>query len=106
VLASGQPLSLVHDGVPLLAAACTDGESVYGVLELTRPNGGPPFTPEATPLVALLGEIAGVAMAGGAGATAAPTPAELQAELSRLQQADPARYAAISSAVGALLSHG
>ena len=107
VLAAGQPLSLVRkEAGPLLAAACTDGQTVHGVLELTRSPGGEPFAADATPLVALLAEIAGTAMAEGAGEEAAPTPAELAAELGRLQQADPARYAAVSTAVGALLSHG
>jgi hypothetical protein len=45
-------------------------------------------------------------VAGGLEVDTGPSPAELAAELARLQDADPSRYAAIASAVSALLAHG
>jgi hypothetical protein len=80
---------------------------VLGALELRGTQELEPFTPQAGHLAALFADVAAVALED-AGATADPGPsaAEIGAELARLAEADPARYAAIASVIGALLAHG
>jgi hypothetical protein len=109
VLASGQTLSLgPRDGsVAVLCVPCLGAEGVLGALELRAGPGVDSFSPEASRLAALFAEIATAALvAGGLEVDTGPSPAELAAELARLQDADPSRYAAIASAVSALLAHG
>ena len=109
VLASGQTLSLgPKDGSPsLLCVPCLGAEGVLGALELRAAPGIGSFSPQANRLATLFAEIAAAALvAGGLEMDTGPSPAELAAELARLAEADPGRYAAIAAVVGALLAHG
>jgi hypothetical protein len=109
VLASGQTLSLgPRDGsAAVLCVPCLGAAGVLGALELRAAPGVESFSPEANRLATLFAEIAAAALvAGGLEVDTGPSPAELAAELTRLAEADPGRYAAIASVVGALLAHG
>lgn len=120
VVASGQTLSLgaqpekadsagVMHRAPgaLLSVPCLGAEGVLGVVEIRGRPGLEPFSPDATRIATLLAEIAAAALeAGGDGPENAPAAAELGAELARLAEADPKRYSAIASVIGALLAHG
>jgi hypothetical protein len=120
VLASGQTLALgprlepsseskgVHrTPSATLCVPCLGTEGVLGALELLGRPGVTSFEPEATRLATVFAEIAAAALlAGGLGVEAGPSHGELAAELARLQDTDPARYAAIASVLGALLAHG
>jgi hypothetical protein len=105
VLASGQPLSLSPGAdEATLCVPCLGPEGVLGALEL---RGAQPFTPEASRLAALFADVAAAALQeSGLATESGPSPAELAAELARLAEADPARYAAMASVIGALLAHG
>ena len=117
-LASGQPLSIgprreklgeggrwrTHPAA--LSVPCLGAEGVLGALELRAVAGAPAFPPEAARTASLFAEVAGAALGeAGLGAATAPRPEELGAELARLAEADPARYAAIASVVGTLLAN-
>jgi GAF domain-containing protein len=120
VLASGQTLSLgpqaekpggagmVHRAPgAVLSVPCLGGEGVLGLVEVRGHPGVQPFSPEATRIATLFAEIAAAMLEeAGDGARETPGAAELGAELDRLADADPARYAAIASVIGALLAHG
>jgi GAF domain-containing protein len=120
VLASGQTLSLgpqtekpggsgmVHRTPgAILSVPCLGGEGVLGLIEVRGQPGLQPFPPEATRMATLFAEIAAAMLEeAGDGAQETPGAAELGAELGRLADADPARYAAIASVIGALLAHG
>ena len=120
VLASGQTLSLgpqtekpggagmVHRAPgAVLSVPCLGGEGVLGVIEVRGRPGLEPFPPEATRVATLFAEIAAAMLEeAGDGAQETPNAAELGAELGRLADADPARYSAIASVIGALLAHG
>jgi GAF domain-containing protein len=91
----------------VLSVPCLGAEGVLGLIEV---RGGPslePFSPDATRMATLFAELAAAALEeAGDGAESAPPAAELGAELSRLAEADPDRYRAVASVIGALLSHG
>ena len=120
VLASGQTLSLgpqtekpggagmVHRAPgAVLSVPCLGGEGVLGLIEVRGHPGIQPFAPEATRIATLFAEIAAAMLEESSdGAQETPGAAELGAELGRLADADPARYAAIASVIGALLAHG
>ena len=120
VLASGQTLSLgpkaekpggagmVHRSPgAVLSVPCLGGEGVLGLIEVRGHPGVEPFAPDATRVATLFAEIAAAMLEeAGDGAQETPGAAELGAELGRLADADPARYAAIASVIGALLAHG
>ena len=105
VLASGQPMSLSPGPEETtLCIPCLGVEGVLGALEL---RGDRAFTPEASRLAGRFADIAAAALQeGGVAGESGPSPAELGAELARLAEADPARYAAMASVIGALLAHG
>lgn len=122
VVASGQPLALASGsedtrltggmaasiGRPfatVLAVPCATEDTVLGALELVDKEGGP-FSLDDVELVTLLAGIAGVAMTGQDRAGSVPTPDQLAAELHELATADPTRYAAMASLLGALLADG
>lgn len=121
VLASGQPQALTlttddprsRDGLPaalgrapasILCVPCGDDDTVAGVLLLLDGRSGA-FTFDDVELATLLGTVAGSALAALAGPPV-PTPAALGAELQRLQDVDPARYAAVAEVVRGLISRG
>jgi len=120
VLASGQTLSLgpqaekpggagmVHRSPgAILSVPCLGGDGILGVVEVRGRPGVQPFSPEATRAATLFAEIAAAMLEeAGDGAEATPGAAELGAELARLADADPTRYSAIASVIGALLAHG
>lgn len=120
VLASGQTMSLgpqtdradasggVHRAPgAVLSVPCLGAEGVLGVVEVRGGPGLEPFSPDAARVATLFAEIAAAALEeAGDGAQAAPAAAELHAELARLAEADPTRYAAVASVIGALLAHG
>jgi hypothetical protein len=119
VLASGQTLSLGPQEKPggsgmvhrapgaVLSIPCLGAEGVLGLVEVRGQPGIEPFSPDATRIATLFAEIAAAVMQDtGDGTQSTPGAAELGAELARLADADPARYAAIASVIGALLAHG
>jgi len=120
VLASGQTLSLgpqtekpggagmVHRAPgAVLSVPCLGGEGVLGLVEVRGHPGIEPFPPDATRVTTLFAEVAAAMLEeAGDGADSTPGAAELGAELGRLADADPARYSAIASVIGALLAHG
>lgn len=124
VVASGQPVALTASGdegrlsegiaarldtqpVSIVSVPCATADGVIGALELADKTGGGSFTFDDVELATLLGGIAAAALAcapGTAGAPPAPDPRRLGTELSRLAGADPPRYAAIATAIDALLA--
>jgi len=115
VLASGQALSLARREAPeggdasdaSLCVPCLGTVGVLGALELRGRPDADSFTPEAGRLAALFADVAAASLAAGdLGAEPGPSPAELGAELAQLAEADPARYGAVASVIGALLAHG
>jgi len=124
VIASGQPLALsaraddprLSEGIAahlgrrpstVLCVACESGDNVVGALELIDKSGGATFSFDDVELATLLASIGAVALASGEQAqTAVVSPASLGNDLVRLADADPARYAVVASAVGALLDRG
>jgi hypothetical protein len=114
VLASGQPLSIGSESSadpstsaqPLLVVPCLGDQGVLGALEILGAPGAEPFGPAVGRLAALFADIAAAVLEDDAGAAAAPSPAELAAELSRLAEAEPSRYVAVAATLEALLGHG
>jgi GAF domain-containing protein len=120
VVSSGQPLALGLGGgqdrfgsgiigqlgrepTSVLCVPCTTEHEVIGALELIDKAGGSTFSFDDVELATLLAGIAGVALAGPADPKTAPDPGELAANLERLAASDPARYAAVATAINALL---
>jgi GAF domain-containing protein len=123
VVGSGQPLALApragdDRGTSLVAGLiglrpasvlcvpCSGDDAVAGALEVVDKAGGGRFTMDDVELATLLGGIAGVTLTQIATGPAAPTPAELGGGLQRLAELDPARYAALATAIGSLLDRG
>jgi GAF domain-containing protein len=122
VLAGGQSMSLAPaaaapEGVgtddPRTAARasmclpCIGEDGAIGALELHGRLGHGPFDVAATRVAALLADVACAELAvDRGGATAAPSPGELSAELVQLAARDRARYEAVALALGALLAGG
>jgi GAF domain-containing protein len=120
VVASGQPVALVPrpddpraaQGVAallglhpasVLAVPCTD-DDVVGAIELVDKAGGGGFTFDDIEIATLLAGVAAVALTHERAGADVPAPQELAGELARVARADPGRYAAIATAVSALLS--
>lgn len=121
VIASGQPLALsaraddprLAEGVAallgrrpstVLCVACEAGDNVVGALELIDKAGGAAFSFDDVELATLLASIGAVALSAGEQApVTVASPASLGNDLLRLADSDPARYAVVASAVGALL---
>lgn len=107
-LASGQPFSVAARdprGRAVLCVPCMHESEPVGALELLRAPGEDPFPIEATDVAMLFGQVAATAIAtGGEAAASVPSPRELAAELARVQESDPVRYASLARAVGALMS--
>jgi GAF domain-containing protein len=121
VVQSGQPIALGASGsttidpwasallgrdpTSLVCVPCHDDDQPVGALQLVDRVGGGPFTFDDVEIATLLAPIAGAALAEGAGAASrVASPAQLGADLGRLADADPARYAAIAQAVAALVA--
>ena len=121
VVQSGQPIALTatggtsvdpwasallgRDPGSLVCVPCHDDDQPIGALQLVDKVGGGPFSFDDVEIATLLGPIIGSALAEGAGAAArVATPAQIGSDLSRLADADPARYAAVAQAVVALLT--
>lgn len=121
VVQSGQPIALVpmagahpdvwatsllgRDPTAIVCVPCHDDDQPLGALQLVDKDGGGAFTFDDVELVTLIAQIAGAALAEGAGASSrVPTPAQLSSDLTRLAEADPTQYAAIAQALTALLS--
>jgi sigma-B regulation protein RsbU (phosphoserine phosphatase) len=121
VIASGQPLALsaraddprLSEGIAahlglrpstVLCVACEAGDTIVGALELIDKAGGAAFSFDDVELATQLASIGAVALAerDHAPVTVA-SPATLGNDLHRLADADPARYAVVAAAVGALL---
>jgi hypothetical protein len=104
VLASGQPLSLAPGAEgTTLCVPCLGAEGVLGALELRGEAG---FSPEASRLAGLFADVAAAALQeGGLATELGPSPAEHAGEHARQAEADPGRYAAMASVIGALLAH-
>jgi hypothetical protein len=90
-----------------LTVPCLAAEGVMGAIEIRAAPGSGSFSPEAGRIAALFADIAGAALQEpDSGTLSVATAPELAGELTRLAEADPARYAVISSVIGALLAHG
>ena len=90
----------------LLCVPCTADDEVVGALALLDKVGGDAFPMSEVELATLLGDIAGVALAQGAGTRELPSPNELGAGLADVARDDPERYAALASTVATLLGRG
>jgi hypothetical protein len=77
-----------------------------GALEVVDKAGGGRFTFDDVELVTLLAGIAAAALTTSAPALIAPRPTELAGDLQRLAETDAVRYAAVATAVNALLANG
>jgi sigma-B regulation protein RsbU (phosphoserine phosphatase) len=123
VVASGQPLALASsagdprlaEGVAMLlgrapqavlSVPCSTADAVLGALEVVDKAGGGRFTFDDVELVTLLAGIAAAALTTSAPALIAPRPTELAGDLQRLAETDAVRYAAVATAVNALLANG
>lgn len=93
--------------VSLVCVPCVSGERVVGALQVVDRTDGGPFDFDAVELATLLGGIAGAILADPPGARAAPPevprPDVLAADLARLADEDPDRYAAAALVIGALV---
>lgn len=121
VLSSGQPAALMpqsgdaansgaggFDGVPtsVLALPCGDDTAV-GVLELADKAGGLPFTFDDIEALSVLASVAGAALVEhGVVPVDVATPAQLAADLERLRNQDPRRYADAARMIESLLGQG
>jgi GAF domain-containing protein len=86
---------------------CADDDSVAGALEVVDKTGGGRFSLDDVELATLLGGIAAAALVPSMGTgSAVLTPTELGRGLQRLATSEPTRYAALATAVGALLDRG
>lgn len=123
VVQSGQPIALVpmagsnadvwaatllgRDPTAIVCVPCEDDDQPIGALQLVNKNGGGAFSFDDVELVTLIAQIAGAALAEGAGSTGrVASPAQLGSDLTRLAEADPTHYAAVAQALTALLSQG
>jgi GAF domain-containing protein len=122
VVSSGQPLAIAprpgddqfaagvvaalggQTPASLLCVPCTTDDGIVGALEIVDKYPTGRFTIDDVEVVTLLGGIAGPALSDGDGMAAVPGPEELGNELRQLAMADPARYASVATAVGALLA--
>ncbi len=87
----------------VLCVPCEDDDIVLAAIELVDKDGGG-FTFDDLELVAVLADVAGVALRLGAGgASLLPTPAELGALLEGLAGSDPVRYARVAELVAMLV---
>jgi GAF domain-containing protein len=109
VIASAQPFSVAEvdtpGGRPSLCVPCIlDGEPL-GAIELVGRPGADTFSIEATEVATLFADVAAAALAAGDDQTpGVPTARELAAELTRLEDTDPALYASVARAVSAVLA--
>lgn len=122
VIGSAQPVALARREAPddaddigarlgarpgtTLCVPCGDENEVFGALEVVDKAGGGTFTFDDVEIVTLLGTIAGAALAGGPTGADVVSPTELGADLERAALEDPRRYAALASAISALLGNG
>ena len=121
VVGSGQPIAissqsneqwvaqgflgrLTRTPTGILSVPCSTDDGVVGVMELVDKAGGGSFTFDDVELATLLGGIAAAAIVTELDAPTTPGPRELAGELGRLWENDPARYAAVATALGALLA--
>jgi GAF domain-containing protein len=95
---------LERDPASVVCVPCGTDDATVGVLEIVDKAGGAAFSFDDVEVVTLLAGVAGAALAEGGGAEAVPEPARLGAELTRLAQVDPGRYATVAPLVAALLS--
>ena len=120
VIQSGQPVALqpgsasLQDAtssillgrppVSLVCVPCTAGEHVTGALQLVDRTDGGPFDFDAVELATVLGGIAGAVMADAPAPVDVerPSPERLAADLVRLREVDPDRYAALAAIIDAL----
>lgn len=121
VASSGQPIALVprpggttltsavaalvgKKPLSVLAIPCESDEGVAGALEVIDKVGGGSFSFDDVELATILAGIAGVAMQEAVAPQArVPGPQQIAAELARLAETAPNRYAAVASAVSALI---
>lgn len=120
VIGSGQPLALtsvgqdarLSDGVAALLDAaprsmmsvpCVTDTGVVAALELADKVGGGSFSFDDVEVATLLAGIAAVALVNARDVSAVPEPGALAVELARLASTDPSRYAAVATALDALL---
>ena len=121
VVQSGQPIALVpmagsnadpwatallgRDPTAIVCVPCHNDDQPLGALQLVDKRGGGAFSFDDVELVTLIAQIAGVALAEGAGAASrVPSPAQLSSDLGRLAEVDPVQYAAIAQVMTALLA--
>lgn len=123
VIESGEPLALasrsgdrrLQEGLvellgqsptSVLTVPCATEEDIFGALELVDKVSASSFSFDDAELVTLLASVAGAYLAHGAVQTPpVPGPAQMAADLERLADTDPARYAVVAAALSAWLSH-
>jgi len=121
VIASGQPVALQLQssaGQPsrdasallgespttVLCVPCSYGDAALGAIELVNKTSGEAFSFDDVEIAVMLGDVAGAVLAEGSVRQLPPSPEELAAELRSVAATDPARYAAVATAVEALLA--
>lgn len=103
LLAAGVLSVLGRPVATLLSVPCDDGQEVRGVLEVVdKYEGG--FTVDDVEVATVLAGVAAIAIAEQEPSPPPPTPAELHAALQLAADKDPSRYAAVATAVAALLT--
>jgi sigma-B regulation protein RsbU (phosphoserine phosphatase) len=121
VVASGQPLALnapradddrlaggvngLAGRVPtaVLCVPCVAGNTVVGALEVVDKLGGGAFAFADIEVASLLAAVGAAAVAEGVAPRSVAAPEELGRDLQRLSEVDPVRYAAVATALDALL---
>lgn len=103
-LAQGLTRFLAHPPTSFLSVPCATDEGVVGALELADKAGGGGFTFDDVELASLLAGIAAAAITSDLDSLPLPDPRQLAAELVRLADVDPTRYAAIATALRSLLA--
>jgi GAF domain-containing protein len=121
VAASGQPMAITPregdahltggllglldlEPAAVMAVPCHDDGEVVGVLEVIDERQGARFSFEDVELATLLAGVAGPAISHRTGATAAPSPEVLTAQLRSLAADSPGRYAQVALVVQQLLA--
>lgn len=89
----------------ILSVPCATDDGVLGALELIDKGGGEMFSLDDVEVATLLADVAGAALAAESSRPpAVAEPAQLGRELQRLASTDPSRYAAVATALSALLA--
>lgn len=103
-LAEGLSRFLARPPTSMLSVPCTTDDGVVGALELSDKIGEEAFTFDDMEVASLLAGVAAAAITSDLDFPPLPDPRQLAADLVRLADVNPTRYAAIATALRSLLA--